>query len=179
MAVVWLIALGGQYFGRNWSTEATEPFSDRIHRAHRLHRVLDALAQVARAGGTRPSSPPLRSGAPHRRRATISWRPPRRWKDRHHLDVPAAAFVADEPPVLGHVNEDHIVPELQFLERLDRLMVAAEAMDCERGFACARHSYRATFRETSMLAHGGSYSRAVANMNVRNCRSSVPCKKGG
>lgn len=25
-AVVWLIALGGQYFGRNWSSEATEPY---------------------------------------------------------------------------------------------------------------------------------------------------------
>jgi hypothetical protein len=31
--------------------------------------------------------------------------------------------------VLGDVNEDHVVPELQFLERLYRLMVAAEAMD--------------------------------------------------
>ena len=25
-AVVWLIALGGQYFGRNWSSESTEPY---------------------------------------------------------------------------------------------------------------------------------------------------------
>ena len=25
-AVVWIIALGGQYFGRNWSSEATEPY---------------------------------------------------------------------------------------------------------------------------------------------------------
>ncbi|MDF2117922.1 nickel/cobalt efflux transporter [Roseiarcaceae bacterium H3SJ34-1] len=25
-AVVWVIALGGQYFGRNWSSEATEPY---------------------------------------------------------------------------------------------------------------------------------------------------------
>ena len=30
--------------------------------------------------------------------------------------------------MLGHVNEDHVVPELQFLERFYRLMVAAEAM---------------------------------------------------
>jgi hypothetical protein len=29
--------------------------------------------------------------------------------------------------VLRHVNEDHAVPELQFLERLHRLVVAAEA----------------------------------------------------
>jgi hypothetical protein len=31
-------------------------------------------------------------------------------------------LAADEPPVLGHINEDHIVPELQLLERLYRLM---------------------------------------------------------
>ena len=29
-------------------------------------------------------------------------------------------------PVLRHVNEAHIVPELQLLERLHRLMMAAE-----------------------------------------------------
>ena len=33
--------------------------------------------------------------------------------------------------MLRHVNEDHVVPELQFLERLHRLVVAAEAMDRE------------------------------------------------
>ena len=31
--------------------------------------------------------------------------------------------------MLVHINEDYIVPELQLLERFDRLMVAAEAMD--------------------------------------------------
>jgi hypothetical protein len=29
----------------------------------------------------------------------------------------AAALRADKPPVLGHINENHVVPELQFLER--------------------------------------------------------------
>ena len=53
----------------------------------------------------------------------------RRREDRRQLDVPAAALSADEVPVLAHVNEDHIVPELQFLESLYGLMVAAEAMD--------------------------------------------------
>ena len=40
-------------------------------------------------------------------------------------------------PVLRHVNEDHVVPELQLLERLHRLMIAAdaEAMDGERRLA--------------------------------------------
>ena len=33
--------------------------------------------------------------------------------------------------MLRHINEDHVVPELQLLERLHRLMVAAEAMDRE------------------------------------------------
>ena len=56
-------------------------------------------------------------------------------EDRHHLDVPAAALTADEPPVLGDVNEDHAVPELQFLECLYRLMIAIEAMDGQRLFA--------------------------------------------
>ena len=37
--------------------------------------------------------------------------------------------------MLRHVNEDHVVPELQFLERLYRLMVAAEAMHSERRLA--------------------------------------------
>ena len=30
--------------------------------------------------------------------------------------------------MLGNVNEDHVVPELQFLECLYRLMIAIEAM---------------------------------------------------
>jgi hypothetical protein len=34
---------------------------------------------------------------------------------------------ADDVPVLRHLYEDHVVPELQFLERLHRLMIAAEA----------------------------------------------------
>ena len=33
--------------------------------------------------------------------------------------------------MLRHINEDHVIPEPQFLERLHRLMVAAEAMDGE------------------------------------------------
>jgi hypothetical protein len=39
--------------------------------------------------------------------------------------------------VLGDVNEDHIVPELQLLERFHRLMIAAEAeaMDGQRCLA--------------------------------------------
>ena len=39
--------------------------------------------------------------------------------------------------MLRHVNEDHIVPELQLLERLPRLMIAAEAetMDGQRCLA--------------------------------------------
>ena len=39
----------------------------------------------------------------------ISGRASRRGKDRHHLHVPAAALSADEMPVLGHGNEDHVV----------------------------------------------------------------------
>jgi hypothetical protein len=30
--------------------------------------------------------------------------------------------------MFGHVNKDLVIPELQLLERLDRLMVAAEAL---------------------------------------------------
>ena len=30
-------------------------------------------------------------------------------------------------PMLRHVNKDHIVPELQLVERFHRLMIAAEA----------------------------------------------------
>jgi hypothetical protein len=37
--------------------------------------------------------------------------------------------------VLGDVNEDHVVPELQFLESLHRLMITAEAMHFQRRFA--------------------------------------------
>jgi hypothetical protein len=40
--------------------------------------------------------------------------------------------------VLGDVNEDHVVPELQFLECLYRLMIAIEAMDGQRLFARLR-----------------------------------------
>jgi len=39
-------------------------------------------------------------------------------------------------PVLRHVNEDHIVAELQLLERLHRLVIAAEA---EAMDALSRH----------------------------------------
>ena len=37
--------------------------------------------------------------------------------------------------MLRHLNEDHVVPELQFLERFYRLMIAAEAMQSEGGLA--------------------------------------------
>ena len=42
-------------------------------------------------------------------------------------------------PVLRHFNEDHVVPELQLLERLHRLMIAAEAetMDGQRRLAAS------------------------------------------
>jgi len=67
----------------------------------------------------------------------ISRRTSRRREDGHHPDVPAAAFCADEMPVLRHVNKDYIVPEFQLLERLHRLMVTAdaEAMRGERRLA--------------------------------------------
>jgi len=38
-------------------------------------------------------------------------------------------MIAIKSPVLGHVNEDHVVPEPQLFECLYRLMVAAETMD--------------------------------------------------
>ena len=62
---------------------------------------------------------------------SIARRPSRCREYRHHLDVPAAALAADEPPMLRHINEDHVVPELQLLERFYRLMIAAEAMHSE------------------------------------------------
>jgi hypothetical protein len=43
------------------------------------------------------------------------------------LTFPAAALTADEMPMLRLVNKDHIVPELQLLECLYRLMIAADA----------------------------------------------------
>ena len=71
----------------------------------------------------------------------VSWRPPR-WREyRHHFDVPAAALTADEPAVLGHVNEDHFVPELQLLKRLHRLMIAAEAMHRASCFAAGARGF--------------------------------------
>jgi hypothetical protein len=44
----------------------------------------------------------------------------------HHLQVPTAALRAYKLPLLGHLNEDHVVPELQFQERLHRLMLASD-----------------------------------------------------
>jgi hypothetical protein len=38
-------------------------------------------------------------------------------------------------PVLRHVNKDHVVPELQLLEGLYRLVVTIETMDRERRLA--------------------------------------------
>ena len=49
-----------------------------------------------------------------------------RREDRHYLDVRGNALRADKSPMLGHLGVDHIVPELQLLERLHRLMMAAE-----------------------------------------------------
>ena len=60
-----------------------------------------------------------------------------------------------EMPVLGHVNEDHIVPELQFLERLYRLMVAAEA--------AAMHGER-------RLAAGESMGNGLCGLATRHAR---------
>ena len=50
-------------------------------------------------------------------------------KIEHHPHVPTSTLRAQKTTVLGHINKDHVIPELQLLERLDRLMVAAEAMD--------------------------------------------------
>jgi hypothetical protein len=40
-------------------------------------------------------------------------------------------------PVLGHVNEDHVVPELQLLEDLSGLVMTPETMDRERRLAAS------------------------------------------
>jgi hypothetical protein len=49
--------------------------------------------------------------------------------------------------MLRHINEDHVVPQLQLFERLYRLMMAplAKAMHCEGSFAassCVRDRLR-------------------------------------
>ena len=50
-------------------------------------------------------------------------------------------------PVLRHINEDHVVPELQFLECLYRLMIAArpEPMHSERRLAAGREPWAIVF----------------------------------
>jgi hypothetical protein len=60
-----------------------------------------------------------------------------RRENRHNLDVRGNALRADKSPMLGHLGVDHIVPELQLLEGLHRLMIAAEAeaMDGQRRLA--------------------------------------------
>jgi hypothetical protein len=52
-----------------------------------------------------------------------------------------ATHCADKSPMLGHLGVDHIVPELQLVERFHRLMMAAEtkAMHSE-GRLAARSS---------------------------------------
>jgi hypothetical protein len=57
--------------------------------------------------------------------------------NREGLHVSASALRANKVAELWHVNEDHVVPELQFLECLNGLMVTsmAEAMDGQRLFA--------------------------------------------
>jgi hypothetical protein len=52
-------------------------------------------------------------------------------KIEHHPHVPTSTLRAQKTTVLGHINKDHVIPELQLLERLHRLMVAAETMDGE------------------------------------------------
>src|SRR4051812_18912898 len=83
------------------------------------------------------------------------------------FQVPTAALRAYKLPLLGHLNEDHVVPELQFQERLHRLMLASERMHSERSFAtrsgvanglcglAARHSRRIAAGLSQFLIRGG------------------------
>jgi hypothetical protein len=41
----------------------------------------------------------------------VSWRASRRWEDRHHLHVPAAALSADQMPVLRHLDAEAVHSE--------------------------------------------------------------------
>jgi hypothetical protein len=66
---------------------------------------------------------------------SMSRRSARRREDRHHSHVPTAALRAYKPPVLGHIDEDHVIPEPQLLKGLRGLMIAAETMDSELRFA--------------------------------------------
>ena len=69
--------------------------------------------------------------APHGRRIRRDGEPLLR---HQRPRLTAAALTADEVPVLRHLDENHVVPELQLIEGLHRLMMAAdaEAMHSER-----------------------------------------------
>src|SRR3954453_20085043 len=91
----------------------------------------------------------------------------------HHLQVLTAALRAYKLPLLGHLNEDHVVPELQFQERLHRLMLASETMHSERSFAtrsgvanglcglAARHSRRIAAGLSQFLIRGGGWAKGL------------------
>jgi ATP-dependent DNA ligase len=66
--------------------------------------------------------------------------------------------------VLGHINEDHIIPELQLLERLHRLMVEAEAM----------HG-RAPFRRPA-LAWPASFPPAPIKFQASRLHTALPAR---
>ena len=93
-----------------------------------------ASRRAARVASCRPA---CRHRSRALRRRCDTWRTSCRREDRHHLHVPAAALAADEPAMLRHINKDHVVPKLQLLERLHRLMIAAEAMHSEGCLAAA------------------------------------------
>jgi hypothetical protein len=79
----------------------------------------------------------------------------------------AAALRANETTVLRHINEDHVVPELQFLERLSGLMIAAlsRAMDgeCRLSSCSGLNSRRLDKRERS----DNSFKQGQDRVDVR------------
>jgi hypothetical protein len=58
--------------------------------------------------------------------------------------------------VLGHIDEEHVVPELQFLEGLSGLVITAETMRRQRRFA-AGSSMADGFRGLDAVRQRRSY----------------------
>ena len=74
-AIVWLIALGGLYFGQHWSAEASEPKHATAKRRWSRRRRTHAGSARAGAGPPRTNLPPPSTGMEPRSSCDWSRRP--------------------------------------------------------------------------------------------------------
>ncbi len=99
-AIVWLVALGGLYFGRRWDTEATEPYLQVVSAVLIIAVAGWMLWRTRRESAARDRFVPLHD---HEQRAHGHAHPHRATRDSEVFELVAPGY--QDPHELAHAND--------------------------------------------------------------------------